>query len=47
VGGAFFIVNTAYHGAYPSALVNVVWVIIAVFSLLKLLRTRPRVKKEE
>lgn len=47
VGGAFFIVNTAYHGAYPSALVNVVWVIIAVFSLLKLLRTRPRIKKEE
>jgi hypothetical protein len=47
VGGAFFIVNTAYHGAYPSALVNVVWVIIAVFSLLKLLRTRPRVNKEE
>ena len=47
VGGAFFIVNTAYHGAYPSALVNVVWVIIAVFSLLKLLRTRPKATKEE
>jgi hypothetical protein len=47
VGGAFFIINTAYHGAYPSALVNVVWVIIAVFSLLKLLRTRPAINKEE
>jgi hypothetical protein len=47
VGGAFFIVNTAYHGAYPSALVNVVWVIIAMFSLLKLLRTRPGANKEE
>jgi hypothetical protein len=47
VGGAFFIVNTAYHGAYPSALVNVVWVIIAVFSLLKLVRTSPTVKKEK
>jgi hypothetical protein len=47
VGGAFFIINTAYHGAYPSALVNVVWVIIAMFSLLKLLRTRPAVNKEE
>ncbi len=38
VGGAFFIINTAYHGAYPSALVNVVWVIIAIFSLWKLAR---------
>mgnify|MGYP000034609917 FL=1 len=35
VGGLFFIVNTYYHGAYPSALVNVVWVLIAVFSLTK------------
>lgn len=42
VGGAFFIINTAYHGAYPSALVNVVWVIIAVFSLLKLMRHAAR-----
>jgi len=33
VGGLFFIVNTWYHGAYPSALVNVVWVLIALFSL--------------
>ena len=47
VGGAFFIINTAYHGAYPSALVNVVWVIIAMFSLLKLLRARPLANKEE
>lgn len=36
VGGLFFIVNTIYHGAYPSAMVNVVWVIIAVVSLLAL-----------
>ena len=47
VGGAFFIINTAYHGAYPSALVNVVWVIIAMLSLLKLLRARPLANKEE
>jgi hypothetical protein len=36
VGGIFFIVNTVYHKAYPSAVVNVVWVIIAVSALLKL-----------
>ena len=36
VGGIFFIVNTVYHEAYPSAVVNVVWVIIAISALLKL-----------
>ncbi len=36
IGGIFFIVNTVYHKAYPSAVVNVVWVIIAVSALLKL-----------
>lgn len=47
VGGAFFIVNTAYHGAYPSALVNVVWVIIAVFSLVKMVRIPAQPKKKD
>lgn len=36
VGGIFFIVNTIYHKAYPSAFVNVVWVMIAISALLKL-----------
>lgn len=36
IGGIFFIVNTVYHKAYPSAVVNVVWVIIAISALLKL-----------
>jgi hypothetical protein len=35
IGGLFFVINTWYHSAYPSALVNVVWVLIALFSLLK------------
>ena len=35
IGGLFFVANTIYHGAYPSALVNVVWVLIAVAALLK------------
>lgn len=39
IGGLFFVVNTYYHGAYPSALVNVIWVLIAIFSL-----TQTRVK---
>jgi hypothetical protein len=35
VGGAFFVVNTIFHGAYPSAVVNVIWVFIAIDTLLR------------
>jgi hypothetical protein len=35
LGGLFFIVNTVWHGAYPSAALNVVWVLIAVAALLR------------
>ncbi len=35
VGGTFFIVNTIAHGAYPSAVVNVVWVLIAINALFR------------
>ncbi|MES2517654.1 MAG: hypothetical protein V4585_06080 [Bacteroidota bacterium] len=35
IGGIFFVVNTIHHKAYPSAMVNVVWVFIAIFALLK------------
>ncbi len=35
IGGIGFIINTYFHEAYPSVLVNVIWVIIAVGALLK------------
>jgi len=35
VGGAFFVINTYYHQAYPSMVVNIVWVIIALIMILK------------
>lgn len=35
VGGTFFIVNTYAHQAYPSAVVNVVWVLIALNALFR------------
>jgi hypothetical protein len=35
IGGVFFVVNTYYHQAYPSMLVNIVWVIIALVMLTK------------
>jgi len=33
-GSFLLIINTAYHHAYPSTAVNVVWIVIAVLSLL-------------
>ena len=35
VGGIFFTVNTLVHRAYPSMIVNIIWVFIAVAALLK------------
>ena len=35
IGGLFLISNTYYHKAYPSMVLNVVWVVIAVSSLIK------------
>ena len=35
IGGSFLVVLTLYVGAYPSAFVNIIWVIIAGYSLLK------------
>lgn len=35
IGGLFFVVNTYYHQAYPSMLVNIIWVIIALVMLTK------------
>jgi hypothetical protein len=41
VGGLFFVINTFWHGAYPSAVVNVIWVIIAVAALFKKRKRSP------
>jgi len=34
-GGALLIINSFYYGAYPSVGVNLVWIGIAVFALLR------------
>ena len=34
-GGIFFVINTCYHAAYPSTIVNIIWVIIAIAALLR------------
>lgn len=35
LGGIFFTINTFVHHAYPSMIVNIIWVFIAVAALLK------------
>ncbi|PHR94040.1 MAG: hypothetical protein COA69_00135 [Robiginitomaculum sp.] len=32
-GSSFLFVNTVYHGAIPTAFVNIVWAIIGLFAL--------------
>lgn len=35
IGGIFFSINTFVHKAYPSMVVNIIWVIIAIAALMK------------
>ena len=39
-GGGFLIINTVYYGAYPSAFINVVWVLIALPALVRIITKR-------
>lgn len=34
-GSIFLMVNTIYFGAYPSTFVNLVWLFIAIFALVR------------
>lgn len=34
-GSAFLMVNSFFYGAYPSSIVNIVWISIAVLTLFK------------
>ena len=33
VGGVFLMLNTWYHAAYPSAAVNILWIVIGVYAM--------------
>lgn len=39
-GGAFLIVNTVYYGAFPSAFINVIWVMIAVPAIYQIIKKK-------
>ncbi len=38
LSGAGFIVNSGWNGAYPSAFINVLWMLIGLYGLLRGLR---------
>ena len=37
-GAAGFIINSGYYGAIPSAVLNIVWIGIGLFTLTRILR---------
>jgi hypothetical protein len=39
IGGLFFVINTYFHQAYPSMVVNIIWVFIAIIMIFKRKRT--------
>jgi hypothetical protein len=41
VGAIGFVINSGYNGAFPSAVLNVIWIGIGVFGLV---RYRPRME---
>ena len=42
VGAIGFVINTGYNGAFPSAVLNVIWVGIGVWALAKIKMSRGR-----
>ena len=42
VGAIGFVINTGYNGAVPSAVLNVIWVGIGVWALVKIRMSRGR-----
>lgn len=41
-GAAGFVINSGYHGAIPSAALNIVWMAIAIAALWQIMRSRAR-----
>lgn len=45
LGAACLVINTWFNGAYPSVVVNIIWILVAVFSLTRPYFARTRVKR--
>ena len=46
LGSALLIINTAFHHAYPSMVVNVIWVIIPIVTIVRHKLLKKRAVKE-
>jgi len=46
VGAAGFVVNGWWHGAVPSATLNVLWLMIGLFASIRIVTRRRREKRE-
>ena len=44
VGAAGFVVNGWWHGALPSATLNILWLLIGVFASIRILQRRKAVR---
>ena len=42
VGAIGFVINTGYNGAYPSAVLNIIWVGIGAWALMRIKANRGR-----
>lgn len=42
LSGAGFIVNSGWNGAYPSAFLNLIWMAIGLYGVVRGTRLRPR-----
>jgi hypothetical protein len=45
VGAAGFVINGWWHGAIPSASLNIVWMFIAAFSLWRIWQRRSSISR--
>jgi hypothetical protein len=42
VGAAAFVINTAWHGAIPSMVLNIIWSMVGFLALFRMWRRKPR-----
>jgi hypothetical protein len=42
-GGIFLIINTIFYSAYPSAFINIVWVVIATIALFNIFKKKQKI----
>ncbi|MBL4602853.1 MAG: hypothetical protein JKY84_08910 [Emcibacteraceae bacterium] len=46
IGSGGFIINSYYYGALPSVALNIIWMIIGIYTILKLLKIIRKTENE-